>query len=64
MAKITVKVTGGKLQEMDVETVKDAKAALGLPNHAATVNGETVTDDYELEDYEFLALTEAVKGGC
>lgn len=63
MASITVKVTGGNVQEMQASTVREVKSKLSLPNHTASVNGETQDDDYELEDYEFVTLAPAVKGG-
>lgn len=63
MAKITVKVTGGNVQELQADTVADVKEELNLPEHTVTVNGEAVDDDYELEDYEFVVLTEPAKGG-
>ena len=64
MANITVKVTGGAVRELsDVNTVGEVKERLQLPNHAAAVNGESAANDFELEDYNFVTLSPAVKGG-
>ena len=64
MANITVKVTGGNVQEMsDVDTVGQVKARLSLQSYTATVNGEPEDDDFELEDYNYVTLSTAVKGG-
>lgn len=65
MAKVTVKITGGALQELeDVETVKEARRALKLDkSYVATVNGEPQDEEYELTDFEFLSFAPAVKGG-
>ena len=64
MAKVQAQVLGGGIQEVDsVRTVGDVKTRLGVPNHAATVNGNSVRDSYGLSDYEFVSLSPAVKGG-
>ena len=63
MAKIQAQVTGGAIKQIEASTIKDAKAQLGVPNYSAQVNGDPQSDDYELSDYEFLSLTESVKGG-
>lgn len=66
MAKVTAQVLGGDpkvLDHSDIVTVADVKARLQVPNHTATVNGDTVRDDHELSDYEFISLSPAVKGG-
>jgi sulfur carrier protein ThiS len=62
MAKIQVQALGGSIQQKDARNVKELKEALNLPNHQATVNGEPVSDDHEFSDYEFVTLTEKVKG--
>lgn len=63
MASVTVKVTGGNVQEMEADTVGDVKARLNLQAYTATVNGEPADDDTDLEDYNFVTLSTAVKGG-
>lgn len=64
MAKVTAKVTGGSIQEMDVSKVGDARSRLSLgADYKATVNGEPEGDSYELDDYDFLAFAPGVKGG-
>lgn len=63
MAKVTVKVIGRNVQEMDAGTVGEVKANLGLPKYAASVNGVPQDDSYTLEDFEFVSLSEPVKGG-
>lgn len=62
MAKVHVQVVGGSVKELEADTVADVKTQLGVANHAATVNGEPETDDYELADFEFVSLAPSVKG--
>lgn len=62
MASIVVRIIGGQPQNITASTVKEVKEKLGAANHAATVNGESVDDDYTLEDNEFVSLAPAVKG--
>jgi molybdopterin converting factor small subunit len=65
MAKITAKVVGGKLRELeDMETVREVRNELGLDKtYTATVNGEPEDDQYELSDFDYIAFAPAVKGG-
>lgn len=65
MAKnVIAQVLGGEKKVLDeVNTVGDVKSKLSVTNYTATVNGETQTDGYELEDGDFVSLTQAVKGG-
>lgn len=63
MAQITVKVLGGELKELNASTIGEVKTKLNLTNVTATVNGCPEDDDYQLEDFEFVALAPAVKGG-
>ena len=62
---VTAQVLGGEAQVLNgVNTVEEALQELGLEgNYTATVNGEPVDMDYELEDYEFISFSSAVKGG-
>lgn len=62
MAKVMVKVAGGQVQEKDYSSLGQLKAAMGLTNYTASVNGEPESDDYELEDYEVVNLSPSVKG--
>lgn len=62
MAKIQVQVLGGPIKQIDVGTVADVKNTLEVPQHTATVNGNPVSDNYTLNDYEFVSLAPAVKG--
>ena len=62
--KVTVSVLGGATKTYDVlDSIEEAKEELGLPNHTATVNGEAADDDTYLEDFSYVALAPAVKGG-
>lgn len=63
--KITAQVLGGQPKTFDgVDTIEDLKKKLTLGDgYAASVNGEPADDDYELNDYEFVSLAPAVKGG-
>ncbi len=49
--------------EKEAATVGELKTQLGLTNYTASVNGDPVDDAYQLEDYEFVTLAQAVKGG-
>lgn len=64
MAKIVVQVSGGLVREAQASTVgevKDANAKEGV-KYTATVGGEPASDDQKLNDYDFVTLTENVKG--
>jgi hypothetical protein len=63
MAKVQVQVLGGDIKQIEAATVAEAKQQMGVPSHTATVNGEPATDSTELEDYQFVSLSPAVKGG-
>ena len=63
MAKVQAQVTGGAIKQIEASTVKDVKTQLGVPGYTAQVNGDPQNDDYDLSDFEFVSLTEAVKGG-
>lgn len=65
MAKnVIVQPLGGekKIDETS-NTVGEAKAKVGLASYTATVNGDSASDDQELEDGDFVSLAPAVKGG-
>ena len=62
MAKVHTQVTGGSIQEKEATTVGELKSLLGLTNYTATVNGDPASDDYELEDFEFVSFALATKG--
>jgi len=64
-SKVTAQVLGGSPRVLDdVFSVADVKEEMGVPNHTATVNGEPADDDEGLDDYSFVNLAPAVKGGC
>lgn len=64
MAQVTAKVLGGQLKEFDVSSIAELKSIMGLgSNYAATVNGETFDGETSLNDYDFVTLSPAVKGG-
>lgn len=64
--KITGQVLGGTAKVIDeVETVRDVLAKLGISgSYTATVNGNPADMDDEVEDYNFVSFSPAVKGGC
>ena len=65
MSKVQAQVVGGSIQQVEgVSTVQDIMTKLGLVNHAASVNGEAVTANYELSDYEYVSLAPNVKGAA
>jgi len=63
--KVTAQVLGGQVKVLDnVETIQDVIEVLKLSGaYAASINGEPVTNDAELNDYEFVSFAPAVKGG-
>lgn len=62
--KVTVAVLGGQTKTYDdISSVDEVKSMLNLPNHTATLNGEPVGNDAQLDDYAYIALAPAVKGG-
>jgi hypothetical protein len=64
MASVIGSVTGGDPVRMEAETVADVKAELDLTgNYTATVNGETVSEDFVLADEDYVCFAQAVKGG-
>ena len=62
MAKVQVQVTGGALTQQEAATVGELKQKLSVPNHQAVVNGDAAGDDFQLEDFQFVALAPSVKG--
>lgn len=62
MAKVQVQVAGGDIQSKEAYTVGDLKRMLDAEGYDAMVNGETESDSYELEDFNFVVLTKKVKG--
>lgn len=66
MAKnIIVQVAGGSKQVMDdVYSVGEIKRRLGLTDgYTAALNGDTASDDTNLEEGDMVTLSKAVKGG-
>lgn len=62
--KVTVQVLGGTPQVLDgIRTVAEAKAKVNATNHSASVNGESANDCFVLDDYSYVTLSPAVKGG-
>jgi hypothetical protein len=61
--KVTVQVVGGSSRTVDADTVGELKQLMNVPNHTATVNGETQSNSFVLGDYNFVHLAPAVKGG-
>jgi len=47
----------------DATNVKALLASMGLSNYTASVAGVPVSGDYEFEDYDFVQLALATKGG-
>jgi len=65
MAKVSVKISGGRLEEYQVETLGELKSELDLVgNYSYAVNGVNVTDDETvLSDYQMVNITENIKSG-
>lgn len=66
MAKVHTQAHGSQsILEKEADTIAQLRAQLELDDsYQATVNGEPEDDDYELQDYEFVAFAAKVKGGC
>lgn len=47
----------------DVATVGEVKSKLNATGYTASVNGDSQTDSFGLEDGDFVLLSQAVKGG-
>ena len=64
MAKVQVQVAGGSVQQKDSGvTIGELAQSVGAEGFIATVNGEPVDNDYEVEDYEFVSFAKPVKAG-
>lgn len=63
MAKVQVQVAGGSIQQKEVGTVSELAKAVNAEGYTATVNGEPVSGNYELSDFEFVSLAKPVKAG-
>lgn len=61
--KVTAQVVGGQSKTVSADTVGELKQLLNVPNHTATVNGESAGDSTKLSDFNFVHLAPAVKGG-
>lgn len=67
MAKnIIAQVAGGSKQVLDdVDTVGELRSKLSLgTGYTAAVNGDSQSDDYNLDDGDFVTFAKATKGGC
>lgn len=62
MAKVIGVVLGGSPKEYEASTVQELHDLMGLKNHAATIQGEEVDMDYELDGDEIVRFTENTKG--
>lgn len=61
---VVAQVLGGEKKVFDdVRTVKDVTNKLGATGYTATVNGDQQAEGYELDDGDFVSLSQAVKGG-
>lgn len=62
--KVTVQILGGSPQVLDsVTTVADIKAKLGVASYTASINGGAASDRDVVDDYSYVTLSPAVKGG-
>lgn len=61
---VVAQVLGGEKKVFDdVRTVKDVTDKLGVTGYTATVNGDQQSASHELDDGDFVSLSQAVKGG-
>ena len=63
MASVKVRVAGGVLQDIDASTVEEAREAVDAHDYQVAVNGETVEDDYQLRNNDFVSFSKPVKAG-
>lgn len=63
MAKVQVQVAGGSIQSKEASTVAELASMVGAAGYQPSVNGEPVDGDAELEDYQFVTFSKAVKAG-
>ncbi len=63
MAKVQVQVAGGSIQQKEVGTVRELAQSVNATGYQATVNGEPVSEGYELSDFEFVSFAKPVKAG-
>lgn len=63
---VCAKVTGGTPQEhQGVKTIADLRSKMNVDkNFVATVQGEPVDDEYELEANDYVIFSPNVKGGA
>lgn len=60
---VAVKVSGGRIQMVEADTLGELKDFLEVPNYQATIDGEPQDDDsFELENDSVVILTAPVKG--
>ncbi len=66
MAKVTIQVLGGEAKVVEgVSTVAEAMAKAGISGkYTASINGDAATLDSDVEDFEFITLSESVKGAA
>ena len=63
MSKVTVEVIGGEQQVIeDFDTLFDLMRHLECEGYSASINGEPVAGDVDLEDFQFITLSPPVKG--
>lgn len=63
MARVQVQVAGGSIQLKEADTVGELAQMVSAAGYQATVNGEPVDKDHELQDFEFVSLAKPVKAG-
>ena len=63
-SKVTIQKAGGASVTKDgLNTVADAKAAVGAEDYTATVNGRPAEDGQMLSDFDYVGLAKPVKAG-
>ena len=63
MTIVTAQVAGGEKTKVKADTVAEVKEMMGALAHTAKVNGESESDDYILDDDDFVTLAPKVKAG-
>ena len=63
MAKVYAKVAGGDPKSIECETLKCVKEQMSATGYTATVNGEPESDNYQLQNDDFVVLAQPVKAG-
>ncbi len=62
---VVAQVVGGDKKVLDnVSTLSEVKSKLGYPTYTGSINGEPAADHDDLDDGDFVSLSQPIKAGC